>query len=145
MLQVIVHALQVLHPTPPALSKVLNGHQIKMPFDLPVCEALPEAVGVDLPLYELLPQHALQGGGGHRWHGGTGDRGHTKTWNHRGTHYSSDTDTYLRDDPEPLLADQLGRTERPGVEEGEDVLSHMVQTLGIPEYLALMKSVFPPS
>ena len=37
----------------------------------------------------------------------------------------------LGDDPQPLLADQLSCAQRPGVQEGEDVLSHMVQTLKI--------------
>ena len=58
-----------------------------------VRQALPQAVGVDLPLDQFLPQHPL------------------------------------RDDPGPLLADGPGCTERLGVQEGEDVLRHVIQTL----------------
>ena len=59
-----------------------------------VSEAFPQAVSVDFPLYEFLPEHPL------------------------------------RDDPGPLLADGSRGTQRLGVQEGEDVLSHVVQTLG---------------
>ena len=36
----------------------------------------------------------------------------------------------LRDDPLPLLAHQLRRAQRAGVQEGQDVLRYVVQTLG---------------
>ena len=45
-------------------------------------------------------------------------------------------DPDLRDDPEPLLADQLCGTERPGVKEREHVLGHVVKTLGILQYFS---------
>ena len=35
----------------------------------------------------------------------------------------------LRDDPEPLLADELGGAQRPRVQEGQHVLGHVVQAL----------------
>ena len=37
--------------------------------------------------------------------------------------------THLRNHPEPLLADELSGTEGAGVEEGEHVLGHVIQTL----------------
>ena len=58
-----------------------------------VGEALPQTVGVDLPLDQLLPEHPLG------------------------------------DDPGPLLADGPRGAERLGVQEGEDVLGHVVQPL----------------
>ena len=58
-----------------------------------VSKAFPQAVRVDFPFYQFLPEHPL------------------------------------RDDPGPLLADGPGGTQRLGVQEGEDVLSHVVQTL----------------
>ena len=58
-----------------------------------VRQALPQTVGVHLPLYQLLPEHTLG------------------------------------DDPGPLLADCSRCTERLGVQEGEDVLRHVIQTL----------------
>ena len=59
----------------------------------PIRKPLPQTVCVDLPLYQLLPEHPLG------------------------------------DDPGPLLADGSGCTERLGVQEGEDVLRHVIQAL----------------
>ena len=59
----------------------------------PVREPLPQTVCVDLPLYQLLPEHPL--------------------W----------------DDPGPLPWHGAGVTQGPGVQEREDVLGNMIQTL----------------
>ena len=58
-----------------------------------VGQTFPQAVSVDLPLYQLLPEHPL------------------------------------RDDPGPLLAHGPGSAQRLGVQEGEDVLGDVIQTL----------------
>ena len=59
----------------------------------PIREPLPQTVCVDLPLYQLLPEHPL------------------------------------RDDPGPLPGHGAGVTQGPGVQEREDVLGNMIQTL----------------
>ena len=59
----------------------------------PVREPLPQTVGVDLPLYQLLPEHPLG------------------------------------DDPGPLPGHGAGVTQGPGVQERENVLGYMIQTL----------------
>ena len=59
----------------------------------PIRKPLPQTVCVDLPLYQLLPEHSLG------------------------------------DDPGPLPGHRPGVTQRPGVQEREDVLGNMIQTL----------------